>query len=42
MVRGTIAYYTLIISEFTVDTRMNRDKRLTEARLQHAILTYRD
>gem|GEM_PF-3876795 len=37
-----MAYYTLVVGEFTVGTRMNRDERLLEARLQHAILTRRD
>ncbi len=31
--------YTLV-GEFTVGTRMNREERLIEARLQHAILTH--
>ncbi len=42
MVRARMAYYTLVVGEFTVGTRMNQAERLTEARLQHAILTRRD
>ncbi|MEL7240918.1 MAG: TetR/AcrR family transcriptional regulator [Cyanobacteria bacterium J06629_18] len=40
MVRARMAYYTLVVGEFTVGTRMNQDERLLEARLQHAILTH--
>lgn len=42
MVRARMAYYTLVVGEFTVGTRMNREERLVEARLQHTILTRRD
>ena len=42
MVRARMAYYTLVVGEFTVGTRMNQEERLLEARLQHAILTRRD
>jgi len=42
MVRARMAYYTLVVGEFTVGTRMNQDERLLEARLQHAILTNRN
>lgn len=42
MVRARMAYYTLVVSEFTVGTQMNQDERLLEARLQHAILTNRN
>ena len=42
MVRARMAYYTLVVGEFTVGTRINRDERLIEARLQHAILTRRN
>ncbi|MGB3638245.1 MAG: hypothetical protein WBA39_11825 [Rivularia sp. (in: cyanobacteria)] len=42
MVRARMAYYTLVVGEFTVGIRMNRDERLLEAKLQHAILTRRN
>ena len=42
MVRARMAYYTLVVGEFTVKTRINQGQRLVEARLQHAILTRRD
>ncbi|WP_157229244.1 TetR/AcrR family transcriptional regulator [Rivularia sp. PCC 7116] len=42
MVRARMAYYTLVVGEFTVGTRMNQNQRLLEARLQHTILTRRN
>ncbi|MBD1835263.1 TetR/AcrR family transcriptional regulator [Cyanobacteria bacterium FACHB-472] len=41
IVRARMAYYSLIGS-FAVGFQIDRVERLTEARLQHAILTYRD
>lgn len=38
IVRARMAYYTLV-GEFTIGTRSNQAERLTEIRLQHAILT---
>jgi AcrR family transcriptional regulator len=40
IVRARMAYYSLV-GEFTIGTRLDRNERLTEVRLEHAILTYR-
>jgi AcrR family transcriptional regulator len=40
IVRARLAYYSLV-GEFTIGTRTDRDERLTEVRLEHAILTHR-
>lgn len=40
LVRARMAYYTLVVGEFTIGTRMDRTERLLEARIQHAILTH--
>lgn len=42
MVRTRMLYYTLVVGEFIIGARPNRDEILAEARLQHAILTHRD
>ncbi|MBE9041129.1 TetR/AcrR family transcriptional regulator, partial [Oscillatoriales cyanobacterium LEGE 11467] len=41
MTRARMVYYSLV-GEFTIGTRANRDERLAEIRLQHAILTRRN
>ncbi|MBW4550669.1 MAG: TetR/AcrR family transcriptional regulator [Aphanocapsa sp. GSE-SYN-MK-11-07L] len=38
IVRARLAYYSLV-GEFTIGTRTDRNERLTEVRLEHAILT---
>jgi AcrR family transcriptional regulator len=40
IVRARMAYYSLV-GEFTIGTRADRNERLTEVRLEHAILTHR-
>jgi AcrR family transcriptional regulator len=39
LVRARMAYYTLVVGEFTIGVRKDRAERLLEARLQYAILT---
>jgi AcrR family transcriptional regulator len=42
LVRAKMAYYTLVVGEFTIGTQRNQADRLLEARLQYAILTRQD
>jgi AcrR family transcriptional regulator len=41
MVRAKMAYYTLVVGEFTIGAQRNQADRLLEAQLQYAILTHR-
>jgi AcrR family transcriptional regulator len=42
LVRAKMAYYTLVVGEFTIGTRRNQADRLLEAQLQYAILTRKE
>jgi len=42
LVRARMAYYTLVVGEFTIRTQRSQTERLLEARLQYAILTRED
>jgi AcrR family transcriptional regulator len=41
MVRAKMAYYTLVVGEFTIGAQRNQADRLLEAQLQYAILTHK-